>query len=225
MTLAFAPRTTDAFLDLCKVADVLVVVHYAGSNIDLWAESALSSARAQGAPSVVGVLQNLRSTAPKKHAGIKKDFNKFLKKNFAGDSTCKGFDSDAATERVAFARHVSSLKPRDVSWRGANPHLLVDRVDYDAASGTLRASGYLRARGLAVEQLVHVVGGGTYQLSQMQLSGGPCPPEGMSGRYKTRDGETAGDMSTEDGGAAVSVLPDEARQHPLALEQPAGSPA
>ena len=59
LTLAVAPRDTHAVLDLCKVIDVLVLVHAAGEDLDPWAEQIVSSVRAQGCPTTVGMLQNV----------------------------------------------------------------------------------------------------------------------------------------------------------------------
>ena len=91
VTLAVAPREIHAVLDLCKVADVLVLVHCAGEDLGEWDEQMLSSMRAQGTPTVVGLMQNVNACIPAKlRNGVRKDFVKFVRKNFPEKDEPKG---------------------------------------------------------------------------------------------------------------------------------------
>ncbi len=161
LTLAVAPRDTHAVLDLCKVIDVLVLVHTAGEDLDFMAEQIVSSVRAHGAPTTVGMLQNVTSIAQKLRQGVRKDFLKFVRKNFPDKDEPKSFDAELDNERKLFIRHVCGLRPRQVHWRSQHPHMLVDSLAYAEDTHTLRVSGYLRAWHLSPDQLVHITGSGT----------------------------------------------------------------
>eukprot|EP01052_Picozoa_sp_SAG31_P003101 SAG31_NODE_116_length_24094_cov_38.884184_9_plen_268_part_00 len=99
LTLAFAPRETDAILDLCKVADIIVLIHVAGEDHDTLAEQILSSVRAQGAPTVVGLIQNVDALPQKMRHGVRKDFGKFVRQNFPSKDEPKSFDSSIEADR------------------------------------------------------------------------------------------------------------------------------
>ena len=169
LTLAVAPRDTHAVLDLCKVIDVLVLAHTAGEDLDPWAEQIVSSVRAQGCPTTVGMLQNVSSIAQKLRQGVRKDFLKFVRKNFPDKDEPKSFDAELDNERKLFVRHVCGVRPRQIHWRVQHPHMLVDSLAYAEDTHTLRVSGYLRAGHLSADQLVHITGSGTHQLLQIEV--------------------------------------------------------
>jgi pre-rRNA-processing protein TSR1 len=197
LTLAVAPRDTHAVLDLCKVIDVLVLVHTAGEDLDPWAEQIVSSVRAQGSPTTVGMLQNVASVAQKMRQGVRKDFLKFVRKNFPDKDEPKSFDTELDNERKLFVRHVCGLRPRQIQWRLQHPHMLVDNLAYSEDTLSLRVSGYLRARHLVADQLVHITGSGTHQLQQIEVHSAAAGKHRVGG---------AAALEEEGGGAAGDIL-------------------
>ena len=198
LTLAVAPRDTHAVLDLCKTVDVLVLVHTAGEDLDAWAEQIVSSVRAQGSPTTVGMLQNVSTVAQKLRQGVRKDFLKFVRKNFPDKEDPKSFDPELDNERKLFVRHVCGCRPRQIHWRLQHPHMLVDNLAYSEETLSLRVSGYLRARHLSPDQLVHITGSGTYQVQQIEVHG--------SAADQRRDAVDAAAMEEDGAAAAGHVL-------------------
>eukprot|EP01051_Picozoa_sp_SAG22_P013631 SAG22_NODE_1549_length_4150_cov_2.766477_2_plen_795_part_00 len=181
LTLAFAPREMDAVLDLCKVADVVVLVHTAGEDLDDFTNAVLSSVRNQGAPTVVGLIQNVDALPQKMQHGVRKDFLKFVRQNFPSKDEPKSFDSAVKADRANFVRHVCGLRPREVIWRAGIPNLLCDNLHYSEADATLRVSGFLRGRSLSPDQLVHITGTGTYKLRQVEILSTPFDSKAAGG--------------------------------------------
>ena len=210
LTLAVAPRETHAVLDLCKAVDVLVLVHAAGEDLDEWAEQTLSAVRAQGSPTAVGLLQNVGGVAAKLRHGVRKDFLRFVRSNFPDRDEPKSFDADAESDRRLFVRHVCGLRPRQIQWRSQHPHMLVDGLAYRQEELSLRVSGYLRARHLSPDQLVHITGCGTYQLQRIDVHGAPLRAPGGAG--------AGGADAMESGEEDRELRAEPPQRTPLAME-------
>lgn len=145
LTLAFAPRDTDAALDLCKAADIIVLVHAAGEDLDELTNQILSSVRAQGAPTVVGLIQNVDALPQKMRHAARKDFIKFVRQNFP-------------SKEGAPARHIQSPLPPGCAFAGVShgrfswvflrqspsPSTPASSPTAGTSSGTCAASGRAR---------------------------------------------------------------------------------
>ncbi|KAG2313934.1 hypothetical protein Bca52824_017056 [Brassica carinata] len=102
-------------------------------------------------------------------------------------------------------------------WRSQRPYLVAEKVGMlvaDESSGkcTLLLSGYLRARKLSVNQLVHVSGVGDFQLSEVEVLKDPFP---LNERKKQNSMEED-DLHDEE--VLRSLHPDPMKQEPLVAE-------
>eukprot|EP00850_Spirogloea_muscicola_P003380 SM000013S26549 [mRNA] locus=s13:989970:995494:+ [translate_table: standard] len=191
LTVLAPPRhDLAACLQAFKIADVLAWVVPAaggdggasggdgpGGNGDPGAAARsrllLSVARAQGLPSVVGIVQGLVDVLPKRRADARRLATNLLHGQFPG---CRAFPVDTANDCQQLLRHLAEARPAAPAWRAARPYVIAHEIAYEA--GTLLLSGYVRSRGLDVNGLVHISGYGSYQLSQIDGPEDPCPLHG-----------------------------------------------
>ncbi|KAF5190910.1 pre-rRNA-processing protein TSR1-like protein, partial [Thalictrum thalictroides] len=101
-------------------------------------------------------------------------------------------------------------------WRSQRPYLMAQEVDLVADGGnpgtcTLLLSGYLRARSLSVNQLVHVSGAGDFQLCKIDILKDPCP-------LNVKKGKDLMDTDNLHDQVIHSLVPDPLKQEPLLFE-------
>ncbi|KAH0920860.1 hypothetical protein HID58_020878 [Brassica napus] len=102
-------------------------------------------------------------------------------------------------------------------WRSQRPYVVTEKVGMvvsNESSGkcTLLLSGYLRARKLSVNQLVHVSGIGDFQLSELEVLKDPFP---LNERKKQNSMELDDSHDEE---VLRSLHPDPMKQEPLVAE-------
>ncbi|KAI7733822.1 hypothetical protein M8C21_011693 [Ambrosia artemisiifolia] len=88
----------------------------------------------------------------------------------------------------------------------------VDMVDDGSGKCTLLITGYLRARNLSVNQLVHVSGAGDFQLGKIELLKDPCS---LSVK---KEGDFMDSDEVNDSQVIKTLLPDLMKQEPLLVE-------
>lgn len=102
------------------------------------------------------------------------------------------FSLDSAPDSALLLRHLASQKQRRLAFRSRRPYLLAQSACFEPGPGplgTLRVSGYVRGRALDVNRLVHIVGHGDFQMSQIDAPRDPLP---MAAR-----GTRGGDMDMQ----------------------------
>ncbi|XP_067864676.1 pre-rRNA-processing protein TSR1 homolog [Heptranchias perlo] len=166
-----------AILDLAKVADTLMFVLDPYEGWDSYGDFCLSCLFAQGLPSHVFVVQGINDLPVKKRMDAKKHLSKMLEKRFLD---AKPFYLDTEQEAVLVIRHIAMQKQRRMAFRDRRSYLLAQRVDFEASDivglvGTLKVSGYVRGQALNVNKLVHIVGHGDFQMSQIDGPPDPMP--------------------------------------------------
>lgn len=87
-------------------------------------------------------------------------------------------------------------------------------VDHDSSLGkcTLLLTGYIRARNLSVNQLVHVSGAGDYQLCKIEILNDPYPLNPRKGQ-DSMDADDVHDVQV-----IRTIMPDGSKQEPLLVE-------
>ncbi|XP_057857342.2 uncharacterized protein LOC131066561 isoform X1 [Cryptomeria japonica] len=173
-------------LEMAKVADIIAFVASADgySNgvvhnryIDLIGSQCLSMLRALGLPSTIGLITDLPMDQRKKH-DAKKQCISSLTNEFPED--CKILPADTKDDFQKLVRHLGELRLSVPQWRNQRPFLMAQQVEIstseqDSGRSTLLLSGYVRARSLSVNQLVHVPGAGDFQLDQIDILEDPFP--------------------------------------------------
>ncbi|GAA0175096.1 hypothetical protein LIER_28345 [Lithospermum erythrorhizon] len=209
-------------MEMAKVADLIAFVASAGSlsgqdsdhpYIDSFGSQCLSFFRTLGLPSTVVLLRDLPDELKQRH-DIKKGCISTLTSEFPED--CKFYTADTTDELHKFMFLSREQRLTVPHWRNQRPYLMSQKVclvSEDSSPGkcTLLLTGYLRARNLSVNQLVHVAGAGDYQLSKIELLKDPCPLSVRKG-----DSMDSDDIYNEQ--VLKSLMPDPMKQEPLVVE-------
>ncbi|XP_054858050.1 pre-rRNA-processing protein TSR1 homolog [Eublepharis macularius] len=161
-----------AVLDLAKVADTLLFVLDPLEGWDATGNYCLSCIFAQGLPSYGLAVQGLAEQPLKKQIDLQKKLRKMTEKRF---SEAKLFPLNTQQDSALLLHHLAVQKQRRLAFRDQRAHLLADAVEFvprpgSALVGTLKVSGYVRGRSLNVNSLVHIVGHGDFQMSQVDAA-------------------------------------------------------
>ncbi|KAJ0232553.1 hypothetical protein HA466_0290480 [Hirschfeldia incana] len=209
-------------MEMAKVADLMAFVVSANSPweenvssfIDSFGSQCLSVLRSIGLPSTTVLIRDLPSELKKKNE-LKKMCASQLASEFPED--CKFYPADTRDELHKFMWLFKAQKLTVPHWRSQRPYIVTEKVGMVVAnesSGkcTLLLSGYLRARKLSVNQLVHVSGVGDFQLSEVEVLKDPFP---LNERKKQNSMELDDSHDEE---VLRSLHPDPMKQEPLVAE-------
>ncbi|KAF9167328.1 hypothetical protein DFQ26_004969 [Actinomortierella ambigua] len=213
--LQFVPlkRNFIDIMDAAKVADFIVFVMSAVTEVDEFGLMILSSIQAQGVPSIVPTVDNLETVPAKKKADIKKSLLSFTTHFFPTEDKVHALDN--ANESVAMLRMMASQLPKPVTWRDTHSYLLADEAiafepnPLDPSVGTLRVTGYARGTHFQANRLVHLQNLGDFQLTK--ITAAPAP-------VHRSIHVSHGDSAMEDTAEKVLDLPVEGEQDDLVAE-------
>ncbi|KAI4389633.1 hypothetical protein MLD38_001839 [Melastoma candidum] len=174
-------------MEMAKVADLIAFVASGNSYcededsasyyIDSFGNQCLSVFRGLGLPSTVVLIRDLPLEMKRRH-DLKKIFRSSLTSEFPED--CRFFSADTKDELHKFIWLFREQKLSVPVWRTQRPYLLAQEVDllredHDPENSTLILTGYIRAHGLSVNQLVHISGVGDFQLKKIDVLKDPFP--------------------------------------------------
>ncbi|CAA7048328.1 unnamed protein product [Microthlaspi erraticum] len=209
-------------MEMAKVADLMAFVASGNSLleentsdfIDSFGRQCLSVLRSIGLPSTTVLIRDLPTEMKKKNE-LKKICASQLASEFPED--CKFYPADTRDELHKFMWLFKAQRLTVPHWRSQRPYIVAHKVGMlvdDESSGkcTLLLSGYLRARKLSVNQLVHVSGVGDFQLSKVEVVKDPFP---LNERKKQNSMELD-DLHDEE--VLRSLDPDPTKQEPLVVE-------
>ncbi|KAG7594116.1 Ribosome biogenesis protein BMS1/TSR1 C-terminal [Arabidopsis thaliana x Arabidopsis arenosa] len=209
-------------MEMAKVADLMAFVASASapweensSNfIDSFGSQCLSVFRSIGLPSTTVLIRELPSDVKKKNE-MKKMCASQLASEFPED--CKFYPADTRDELHKFMWLFKAQRLTAPHWRSQRPYVVAQKVGMlvdDESSGkcTLVLSGYLRARKLSVNQLVHVSGVGDFQFSKIEVLKDPFPLN----ERKNQNSMELDDSHDEE--VLKSLVPDPMKQEPLVVE-------
>ncbi|KAL2895554.1 Pre-rRNA-processing protein TSR1-like protein, partial [Bienertia sinuspersici] len=209
-------------MDMAKVADLMAFVTSASSPcedgssdfIDSFGEQCLSVFKAIGLPSSVVLIRDLPSDLKGRNES-KKICNHSLASEFPDH--CKFYPADTKDDLHKFLYLLKEQRLKSPHWRNQRAYVAsqkLEMLDHDSVSGkcTLCVTGYVRARNLSVNQLVHVSGAGDYQLSRIDIL---RDPYALNPR-KVQDAMDADDVP--DLQVISSLVPDTSKQEPLYVE-------
>ncbi|KAJ4896591.1 hypothetical protein Rs2_23385 [Raphanus sativus] len=206
-------------MEMAKVADLIAFVASANEDIssliDSFGSQCLSVLRSIGLPSTAVLIRDLPSELKKKNE-LKKMCISQLTSEFPED--CKFYPADTRDELHKFMWLFKAQRLSVPHWRSQRPYVVAHKVgmvvdDKSPGECTLLLSGYLRARKLSVNQLVHVTGVGDFQLSKVEVLKDPFP---LNERKKQNSMELDDDSHDEE--VLRSLVPDPMSQEPLVVE-------
>ncbi|NWX24064.1 TSR1 protein, partial [Aegotheles bennettii] len=186
-----------AVLDLAKVADSLLFILDPADGWDSVGEHCLSCLFAQGLPSYALAVPGGTDLPPKKRIDAKKKLAKAIEKRFP---EAKLFSLNTEQESSLLLRHLATQKQRHLAFRDRRAHLLAYTAEFVPAQesdlvGTLKVSGFVRGQTLDVNSLVHIVGHGDFQMSQVDAPPDPLSlnPRVVKGQKRSQDMEVQDD--------------------------------
>lgn len=163
-------------LDLCKVADMVVLVlHVTPTSgrteseplLTSEAESVIGLLKTQGIPSPILAVQGFSEMTPAKRVPEAKAMLRSGIQFHLPDVT-KPFPIDNKAEMATLVRMVSSqLSIKPLAWRERVPYIVADKVVTSKATSEVAITGYIRSAPLSVNRLVTVTGLGTFQASKI----------------------------------------------------------
>ncbi|NWI57507.1 TSR1 protein, partial [Calyptomena viridis] len=184
-------------LDLAKVADSLLFILDPVDGWDSMGEHCLSCLFAQGLPSYALAVPGGTDLPPKKRIDAKKKLAKAIEKRFP---EAKLFPLNTEQESSLLLRHLSTQKQRHLAFRDRRAHLLAYTAEFVPGQesdlvGTLKVSGFVRGQTLDVNSLVHIVGHGDFQVSQVDAPPDPLSlnPRVVKGQKRSQDMEVQDD--------------------------------
>ncbi|XP_030328789.1 pre-rRNA-processing protein TSR1 homolog isoform X2 [Strigops habroptila] len=213
-------------LDLAKVADSLLFILDAAEGWDDAGEYCLSCLFAQGLPTFALAVPGGTDLPPKKRIDAKKKLSKAIEKRFP---EARLFPLNTEQESSLLLRHLSTQKQRHLAFRDRRAHLLAHAAEFVPAQegdlvGTLKVSGFVRGQTLNVNSLVHIVGHGDFQMSQVDAPPDPLSlnPRVVKGQKRSQDMEVQDDSvnGTDEMEEDVKVLmkADPSKQESLQSE-------
>ncbi|NXG38496.1 TSR1 protein, partial [Dromaius novaehollandiae] len=180
-----------AVLDLAKVADSLLLLLDPADGWDSAGEHCLSCLFAQGLPSYALAVPGGTDLPPKKRIDAKKKLAKAIEKRFP---EAKLFPLNTEQESSLLLRHLAAQKQRHLAFRDRRAHLLAYAAEFVPSQesdlvGTLKVSGFVRGQTLSVNSLVHIVGHGDFQMSQVDAPPDPLSlnPRVVKGQKRSQD--------------------------------------
>lgn len=209
-------------VEMAKVADLIAFVASANSlredgssdYIDPFGAQCLSVFRAIGLPRTVVFVRDLPCDLKRRH-----ESKKFCASSLSSEfpESCKFFPADTKEELHKFLWLLKEQTLTFPHWRNERAHLAaqkVEMVDHDSSLGkcTLLLTGYIRARNLSVNQLVHVSGAGDYQLCKIEILNDPYPLNPRKGQ-DSMDADDVHDVQV-----IRTIMPDGSKQEPLLVE-------
>lgn len=136
-------------------------------------------------------VQGLADQPLKKQIDLQKKLRKITEERFP---EAKLFPLNTEPESVLLLRHLATQKQRHLAFRDRRAHLLAEAVEFipgpgGALVGTLKVSGYVRGRSLNVNSLVHIVGHGDFQMSQVDATPEPYGQNPRAAKGQPRRGQ------------------------------------
>jgi pre-rRNA-processing protein TSR1 len=150
-------------LDAAKVADLIVVVFRATAGteeyMDELGDQFLTCLRAQGVPSVIGVVHGLKDIKNKKEQNeMKKLSQRFFRTEFGKDVTILDTDSP-----FQILRSLDQTRPTVLGWRQIRSYVLANDIEVtpcadDKSFCDVKLQGYVRGLPMDPHAPVHLTG-------------------------------------------------------------------
>ncbi|KAI1117543.1 hypothetical protein F5Y14DRAFT_353246 [Nemania sp. NC0429] len=154
-------------MDAARVADYIVFILSAETEVDPLGELIIRSIENQGMSTLFTVVQNLDKVEPAKaRPDVVKSLASFMTHFHPGQD--KIYNLDARQECSSLMRSLCSTTPKGVNWRDQRPWMLVDDVQWPSTeTDSTILTGVVRGKGLKADRLVHVGQWGTFQIEKI----------------------------------------------------------
>ncbi|KAJ5129429.1 uncharacterized protein N7515_005468 [Penicillium bovifimosum] len=157
-------------LDVCRMADFVVLVLSSEVEVDEQGEMLLRSIQGQGISNVLTVVQGLdRIDPPKKRPQVASSLKSFINHFFP--SIEKVMSLDSRQESSNLIRSICTASPKGIRWRDDRSWMFVENVKWpesnlEVVDGVV-ITGVVRGKGLKADRIVHLPGWGDFQIDSI----------------------------------------------------------
>lgn len=163
-------------LDVCRMADFVVLVLSAKVEVEDDGEVLLRSIESQGISNVVTVVQGLDTVdPPKKRPQVASSLKSFINHFFP--TVEKVMSLDSRQECSNAIRSVCTATPKGIRWRDERSWMFIEDVQWPDISSELVddvvVTGVVRGKGLKADRITHIPGWGDFQIDS--ITDAPLP--------------------------------------------------
>ncbi|PYH93257.1 DUF663-domain-containing protein [Aspergillus ellipticus CBS 707.79] len=171
-SLQYIPAKFDLMhaLDVCRMADFVVLALSAQVEVEEQGELLLRSIEGQGISNVVAMVQGLDQINPaKKRPQVASSLKSFANHFFP--SVEKVLSVDSRQECSNAIRSLCTATPKGIRWRDDRSWMLVENVQWPESNADVVddvvVTGVVRGKGLKADRLVHLPGWGDFQVGSI----------------------------------------------------------
>ncbi|XRM38895.1 ribosome biogenesis protein tsr1 [Aspergillus tubingensis] len=168
-TLQYIPAKYDLMnaLDVCRMADFVVLALSAQVEVEEQGELLLRSIEGQGISNVIAMVQGLDQINPaKKRPQVAASLKSFANHFFP--SVEKVLSVDSRQECSNAIRSLCTATPKGIRWRDERSWMFVENVQWPETNAEevddVVVTGVVRGKGLKADRLVHIPGWGDFQI-------------------------------------------------------------
>ncbi|KAJ5467080.1 hypothetical protein N7475_004832 [Penicillium sp. IBT 31633x] len=157
-------------LDVCRMADFVVLVLSSEVEVDEDGEMLLRSIQGQGISNVLAVVQGLdRVEPPKKRPQVASSLKTYINHFFPSIEKVMSLDSRQETSNAI--RSICTATPKGIRWRDERSWMFVENVQWPESNlevvDDVVVTGVVRGKGLKADRIVHVPGWGDFQIDSI----------------------------------------------------------
>jgi pre-rRNA-processing protein TSR1 len=157
-------------LDVCRMADFVVLVLSSEVEVDEQGQMLLRSIQGQGISNVLTVVQGLdRIDPPKKRPQVASSLKSFINHFFP--SIEKVMSLDSRQESSNLIRSICTASPKGIRWRDDRSWMFVENVQWPESNlevvDDVVITGVVRGKGLKADRIVHLPGWGDFQIDSI----------------------------------------------------------
>lgn len=164
-------------LDACRMADFVVLVMAANTEVDELGETLLRAAESQGISNVLVVAQGIETLpTPKKKQQTIASLRTYITHFFPTVEKINSLRSKQECQNVL--RMICTSQPRGIHWREDRSWMMVEEVRWplgkavadESGVGGVVLTGVIRGRGLKADRLVQVGDWGDFQIEKVEAA-------------------------------------------------------
>ncbi|KAJ5173359.1 Ribosome biogenesis protein tsr1 [Penicillium capsulatum] len=201
-------------LDVCRMADFVVLALSSEVEVDEDGELLLRSIESQGISNVVTMVQGLdRVNPPKKRPQVATSLKSFINHFFP--TVEKILSVDSRQECSNAIRSICTATPKGIRWRDERSWMFIENVQWPDISSELVddvvVTGVVRGKGLKADRIAHIPGWGDFQVASVTAAPLPTAKNKREDAMNVDGNETTQvlDTPSEDQDDMAVVAPEE----------------
>ncbi|KKY16995.1 putative pre-rrna processing protein tsr1 [Phaeomoniella chlamydospora] len=211
--LLYIPAKRDLLnaLDVCRLADWVILVLAADQDLDEVDDLLLRSIEGQGITNVVAVVQGLEHITPSnKRSKLVASTKGMMNRYFPSLEKVYSLENEGDTANLV--RSLCTAATKGIRWRDERSWMVIEGIQWPASNledgkESVILKGVVRGRGLNPDRLVHLPGWGDYQIGRIM----EIPKEGKrkNGDDLAMDVVNVEYLPTEDQDSLDTLAPEE----------------